>query len=184
MAFLEVYVDESGQSTSHPLVVFGGYMATADNWLGFCDEWNAVLVDAKVLNVKTGGPGKFHMTDLEAKKGVFDGWTEARRRSLLGALFSIINQHKLYAIGFAVEVEWWKSKDWASRSPRHEALTDPWHWAAQGIIGTAERMTEEPGAPDLLSPEGIAFVLTGRKNTAALPRNCYRLFAGTFSITE
>lgn len=156
VAFLEIYLDESGHSTTHPFLIIAGYMAPAENWIGFYGEWNAALVDAGAVKAD-GAADKFHMADLEAFKGIFAGWDEDRRRALLGALFEIIDRHRLYAIGFAVSVEWWNSRNFADSAPEHEPL-NPWHWAAQGVIQTAWNMTNEPQAPELLSPESVAFV--------------------------
>ncbi|MEK6373113.1 MAG: hypothetical protein AABO58_10490 [Acidobacteriota bacterium] len=158
VAFLELYFDESGHSADKAYIVMAGYIAPAERWLGFADEWNAALVVAGVCRTD-GTAGEFHMTDFEAKRGAFSGWTEEPRRSLLGNLMGIIDNHQLHATGFVVSTAWWKTISWKDEHPNHKPLEDPYHHVMQNAIATALTMTNHQDvAPDLFSPDGVACV--------------------------
>lgn len=160
MARLELYFDESGHSADKPLIVMAGYMATADQWLGFAEEWNAALVKAGVVR-SDGTAGQFHMTDCETKHGAFKGWKEPQRRSLLRDLMGTIERHRLHATGFVISTEWWKTIDWKDEHSDHRALEDPYHHAMQNAIATALVMTnDQVAAPELFAPEGVKCVFS------------------------
>jgi len=157
---LELYFDESGHSADKPLIVMAGYLAPSEQWVGFADEWNAALIKAGVV-LANGAPGQFHMTDCEAKRRAFEGWTEGQRRSLLGDLMATIERHRLHATGFVISTEWWKTIDWNDEHPDHLALEDPYHHAMQNAIATALTMTNEPiAAPELFAPTGVKCVFS------------------------
>jgi hypothetical protein len=157
---LELYFDESGHSADKPLIVMAGYMAPAEHWVGFAEEWNAALVKAGVV-LPDGSPGLFHMTDCETKHGAFEGWSETQRRSLLGDLMGTIERHRLHATGFVISTAWWKTIDWKDEHPDHLGLEDPYHHAMQNAIATALVMTaDQVAAPELFSPERVKCVFS------------------------
>lgn len=77
------YFDESGHSDSIRAVAMGGAMTTPLRWGDLRVKWKTAL--------DRHGVETLHMTDLENRKGAFEGWDEAKKRSLLTELFEAIN---------------------------------------------------------------------------------------------
>jgi hypothetical protein len=154
VAFFEVYLDESGHSANKPFVVVAGFIAPADNWIGFYDEWNLTLL---IHGVKKGvGAGVFHMTDLEAKQGIFKGWTQKRREALLRDLFKIISRRQLTPVGTVVDVEWFKRTRMCGDDVLE--LEDPYHMACQSVVQLASMFASTSPLRQQDS-EGIAIII-------------------------
>ena len=82
--------------TSNVFVV-GGFVAHADEWARFEPVWQACLVRA--------GVERFHMREFEYAVGQFKGWDRDRRYELVGQLTEIVNDHRLFGISSALDVE-------------------------------------------------------------------------------
>lgn len=158
MAFLDFYVDESGHSSTHPVVVVAGFLGSADAWVGFRDNWNAILAEHGVTP-------PFHMTDFEAKIGQFQGWDEhTQRRPLLKSLVDEIVCRPLYLLGAAVSVEVFKRVEWDDRM---EPLEDPYHSVLQDVLQLAVTVSDDPDCPDV-NGERIAVVIAKQREFGAV----------------
>jgi hypothetical protein len=134
MAFVHLYLDESGHSSRHPYVVVAGFIGIAEAWEGFKAKWNAIL---ELHHVKP----PFHMTDFEAKKEQFEGWDEEKqRRPLMKALMDEVASRQIFLFGAAVSVEWFKSVNWRSEFPGSEPPEDPYHLVMQDAVHEAKRV--------------------------------------------
>ncbi len=76
---LTVYVDESGNGTP-PVFVMAGFIARAEQWEAFNNEWKAVLAEPPSVDA-------FHMTEAS--------WSGSTKK--LSRLFDIIKKHVLSA---------------------------------------------------------------------------------------
>ena len=92
---LQAYIDESGSENTHNALILGGYIATAEKWTAFSDEWGAALRVQPAL-------AAFKMNDAVRLKGEFRFWTEASRDERLRHLRRIIDKHALYYISCVV----------------------------------------------------------------------------------
>jgi hypothetical protein len=128
MGFLSLYLDESGHSAMHPVVVVAGLIGQVPEWDGFAEAWNGILSRHGVIP-------PFHMADFEAKQDQFRGWDEqTQRRPLLAELMREIVSRRLGYIGCAVNVPWFKGIDWTKYSKDAKPLEDPYHLAFQDVI--------------------------------------------------
>jgi hypothetical protein len=109
------YFDESGHPDSTRVVAIGGAMSTPQRWGDLRMRWKAALDRHEVETL--------YMTELENRKGAFEGWDEAKKRSLLTELFEAINAFPLFLIGATVVVEDFNKLDAALR----KKLMDPWY---------------------------------------------------------
>ena len=61
---LQACIDDSGWDGTSPVFVLAGYVAKAEAWDAFADEWRALLDKASVKVLKT--------TDILPKQGSWD----------------------------------------------------------------------------------------------------------------
>jgi Protein of unknown function (DUF3800) len=91
------FVDESGHSRdpNRNCLCLAGLLATEDAWKAFDSEWRAACEGE-------GLKEPFHMMHFSARKREFKGWSEDRRRRLLGKLISAIRNAQAIPIGSVV----------------------------------------------------------------------------------
>jgi hypothetical protein len=94
---LTAFIDESGHSAEAKVIALAGFAAVKDQWDGFESVWNEVL--------NGHGAPYLHMREYAHRRGPFSGWSEDRRRSLMAGMLDGIAEHRLIAIGAAIDVE-------------------------------------------------------------------------------
>jgi len=65
-----MYFDTSGHPADARFLVVSGFIATADQWILWKQEWDEAL--------RGEGIQVFHATDCNARQKEFDGWDEQR----------------------------------------------------------------------------------------------------------
>lgn len=93
-------IDDSGSEPQSPFFVLGGFIAPAEAWAAFADEWDAALKEPPGLDY-------FKMAEAAslAEDGQFSpdkGWTEAKRDDRLITLARIIKNHAKIRIATAM----------------------------------------------------------------------------------
>jgi hypothetical protein len=165
VAFFELYADEGGHSADKPFVVMAGYVAPADNWIGFRDEWNAALLGSGLKNKNGDGVGVFHMTDFESGHESFKGWTQERREKLLAKLFKIIKRRKLHAVGQVVGVDWFNANLLNLSDENHLPPEDPYHLACQCLLRFV--LPDLKTRPSLQEAERLAVIIAEQREFGA-----------------
>lgn len=99
MAFFTSYWDASGKSHD-PFMVLSGYVAPADRWGEFVEEWSAVL-RRENLTI-------WHMKDFVGRRREYQGWTDDRCSRVYPEMIDIIKKHRPYGVVSAIEVETYK----------------------------------------------------------------------------
>lgn len=95
MAFdYTAYLDASGTDKGQRSIAFAGALSTGREWLKFTHEWSAVLQRFRLPY--------FHMTEFVNSKGIFAGWSDDQRGSLLATLAPIISRRTMFAFGGAL----------------------------------------------------------------------------------
>ena len=91
------FVDESGHSRDprRNTLALAGLLATEDAWKLFDQEWRAACEDEGLTE-------PFHMMYFSARKREYKGWSEERRRKLLGKLIAAIRNAHAIPIGSVV----------------------------------------------------------------------------------
>jgi hypothetical protein len=82
-------IDDSGSEPQSPLFVLGGFVASAEAWTKFSDEWDAALKEPPVLDY-------FKMVEaanLTEQFAPAKGWTERKRDDRLLTLARIIRNY-------------------------------------------------------------------------------------------
>jgi hypothetical protein len=93
---LSAYFDESVQSGGDEPICVGGFMFKAKDYRRFCERWRREVLrlpDRRVLR-------HFHMTDLVAGHGVYEGLSIPMRVEVLGRAVTVISD--LFYFGIAV----------------------------------------------------------------------------------
>ena len=91
------FVDESGHSQDprRDCLCLAGLVASEQAWRAFDPEWRAACQGEGLTE-------PFHMMHFAARKREYGGWTEERRRRLLGKLISAIRRTQAIPIGSVV----------------------------------------------------------------------------------
>jgi hypothetical protein len=97
MAILTTAFDASMEEPSKRFLVMAGFVSDAETWKEFDSAWRARLAD--------DGIPYFHMNPFAMRQLHFRGWSEDRRRELLGDLLGIISSNVYYKFGIVVEAE-------------------------------------------------------------------------------
>lgn len=134
------YVDEAGHGSDphREFLCMAGLLARESAWIDFDLRWREVCSDEGLTE-------SFHMMELAAFKGQFKGWTETRRRRLLGKLLLAIKRAMVIPVGSVVSVT-----DYNAFSPTlRRQFRDPYFVAFQPLtynIAVAASF-EIPSAP-------------------------------------
>jgi hypothetical protein len=101
---LQAYVDASGnEPQSGPIFVFGGFLASHEQWARFSDDWDLELAKPPVLKY-------FKMSEAAALRGEFHrrkGWDERKRDERVLRFAGIIRTYAHVRIS-----AWLRHRDW------------------------------------------------------------------------
>lgn len=86
-----VYLDETGTHRPSPIVCLGGFLASAEQWQAFDQEWSNLRA-AHNLDYS-------HAVQLAHGKGQFKGWSNARRDDFITGAREVMNKN--LSAGFA-----------------------------------------------------------------------------------
>jgi len=100
---IQGFIDDSGGDGRSPVFVLAGYVAKAEQWEAFTDEWQ------KVLDYPDPTPIKFLKTNQIYRNNVpntdFYGWTDKQRDARLKMFIAAIRRHVLHGIVSVVPME-------------------------------------------------------------------------------
>lgn len=98
LAMLTAFFDDSGTHRKGPFCVLAGYIANADQWKAFSDEWDTELrSEPKLAHLK--------MSQANVKDGPFRGWDTLAIERKVTRLAEIINRHAIGGIAVIVSNE-------------------------------------------------------------------------------
>jgi hypothetical protein len=118
------YMDETGHSKDErqKFVGVAGLVAPAENWEVFEHKWKETL---RVFKIPY-----FHMKDFASRRRHYEGWSELKRKKLLGKLLRIIATTHPFPVGAIVSLD-----DYRSFSEEDRALMgDPYHFCLMGCV--------------------------------------------------
>jgi hypothetical protein len=82
----KAYIDEAGVKNTDEIFVFAGFIDTAENWIGFDNDWRACLKERPSIKY-------FKMDEASGLSGQFTNWKFEARDAKLRSLFEVIRQH-------------------------------------------------------------------------------------------
>jgi Protein of unknown function (DUF3800) len=138
MVMLTGYMDETGHSKDgqQRFVGVAGLVAPAENWAAFERKWDEALHVFKL--------SYFHMKDFASRRKYFEGWSEPKRKKLLGKLLRIIATTHPFPVGAIVSLDDYRSFSAADRA----LMGDPYHFCLMGCVYLPAWRTER-ASPDV-----------------------------------
>jgi hypothetical protein len=93
---LQAFIDDSGNDGKSPVFILAGYIASAENWERFSNEWEKTLKPEDGMNL-----GVLKMADVyrnRVRGSRYYGWADDQRDQRLKSLIKVINSHALHGI--------------------------------------------------------------------------------------
>jgi hypothetical protein len=112
MTMLQAYIDDSGKENDSYSMVLAGYMATAEKWSVFSNEWQSILDNA--------GIDTFHMVDAFRMSKEYKKLGTIRRNQLIFDLIACINRYVERAFVFSMDLE--AHSHWFARKEAPEII--------------------------------------------------------------
>lgn len=126
---LTAYLDDSGTHSSSGAVVCAGFISDTIKWKAFSKEWSRTLRKAHFRGI-------VRATELENRKGAFDGWDVERQRFFYQQICMLINHRIIVPIGNSVI-----RADWRAVMPDdlRRVAGDEFGWCVYETIKEAAR---------------------------------------------
>lgn len=128
---LKAVVDDSGRGQP-PVFVLAGFLAPAQRWAAFADEWDAALKAEPAVEY-------FKMKEAANFNKQFSRWSADSRDMKVELLVPIIEKH--VDQGFACVIDLQAYED-VFAGGYHEILRGPYHLAVCGVIGLVMSLLE------------------------------------------
>ncbi len=134
---LTAYLDESGTHQGSPIMVMGGWVATADCWNEIDLAWNSILA--------RDGLSHIHATKLVNGNGEFRGWSEDRRLALIDELTEIVYPAALFGACTALNRDDFRHHYIAGSRPRKIQLDTEYGLSFRLILNFVIQTIERQG---------------------------------------
>jgi len=95
MCVLQAAIDDSGSDLRGPLYVLGGYLAKAEEWAKFSDEWEVVRDAPPAISY-------FKLSEANRLEEQFKGWTREDADKKVLSLAKVIPPHVMYHLASVV----------------------------------------------------------------------------------
>ena len=144
------FIDDSASEGSPPMFVLGGYVASAETWAAFSDDWRAALA---------GPPKQKYVKYIEAMgkrpKGQFYGWNRNDIFARMSKYRAIIEKHNL--AGFSISFRVDHLRDTHATLPKR--WLNPYYTAVAALMPELARALPDFGLPreqlDLIFDEQV-----------------------------
>lgn len=130
------YIDDSGTGQP-PVLVLAGYIATAESWARFADDWQ------RILN-RSPKPAYFKFEEAMKLKGQFAYWQPEQRDEWMEYFFNAISEHVIGGIGVYVSYEGFRNT-FQSDCMVPKQFKNPYFFAFYSLIQTLNRIQGEYG---------------------------------------
>lgn len=161
------FFDESGHSSSTEFFALAAFVADDSDWARFDQQWRRALD-------RHGAP-YLHMREFAQRVETFKGWTEDRRRGLLGECVAAINSIRAIAVGAATSVDDFERLDAEARSN----FQDPFFYCFQEVVrGVALRAHFEPEG------QKVEMVFSQQDQFSPMARKLWNAMASYIDVKE
>lgn len=117
---IQAYIDESEDGG---WLVLAGWIATAESWLSFSDEWQECLNKAPSISY-------FKMREAASREECFRGMRPEFRDMKLRQLAGVIRRYEPVPIHCSINLEAWAS---TLAAPKRRPISDPYFWPFQWL---------------------------------------------------
>lgn len=120
LAIIQAYIDDSGNSdgNGNPVFVLAGYVAAADDWVAFSDEWEAECAAHPPVR-------GFKMAHANGFRGSFDRWEAEDRDARVQRLAEIVQRHTVLRLQASI---FWQDYNEILRGNLPGLLDNPYVW--------------------------------------------------------
>ena len=134
---LQAYLDDSGIGQP-PASVMGGFVASAESWAAFSDEWQEALDMRPAISY-------FKMKEANACGGEFLDWSDSRRNERVALLFSIVEKYALVGVSSAVHHEMYNAIFRGRLNRDTDILEHPYFLLFHGVVTSIARYFQKTG---------------------------------------
>lgn len=90
---LQGFIDDSGWDGQSPVFVLAGYVAKAEQWEAFSDEWQKVLDHSDPAPIQVLKTNQIYRNNVP--NTIFHGWTNEQRDDRLKMFIAAIRRHAM-----------------------------------------------------------------------------------------
>lgn len=130
----KVFIDDSGSSSTEPLMYVAGWVGQGEVWDRFAADWGQALAAPNPKPIKY-----FKLNEAHALKGCFEGFSGPEALNKMMALVEVINRHEIYGVVYLVGrplLRHMIDKHAITRGGRaHQNLEDPFFICLNSLIG-------------------------------------------------
>lgn len=144
------HMDHSGSEPQSPVCVVAGFVASAELWQNFSDEWDRVMREQPSIE-------HFKMREAQSLRGQFDGWSEAQRDRKLVSLANVILRFKPLLLDAVVR---WSDYARIVSGRVLQQIDHPFFVGFHSVIGMmahAKRAGQYPRVVDFIFDDGSPF---------------------------
>jgi hypothetical protein len=159
-----VFIDDSGSSSTEPLMYVAGWVGQGEVWDKFTVDWEQTLAAPNPKPIKY-----FKLNEAHARKGCFDGFSESEALDKMMALAEAIVRHEIYGVAYMVGrplLRHMIARYAITREGRaHQNLEDPFFICLNSLIGFVLG-SEYVGRPN----DKVDFVFDGKPGSRQATR--------------
>jgi len=135
---LNCHVDDSGSDPNDPVLVLGGFFATAAQWIEFSKHWSAVLTAPPAIEY-------FKAWEAESRDEQFEGFSEPERDAKIDALVEVIKCPQYGLTNIDCVIGWANYKMAAAGRLLPKKSDHPYFWAFYKMLLTVTTYQRQRG---------------------------------------
>jgi hypothetical protein len=163
IAVLEAYFDESGIHDGSRVFALGGIVARLEQIKWLADAWGQMLRKHQI--------SEFHSTDLESRRGIYEGISKERQQQIFHNAINVIGTYARTAFAGVVVIDDYENTipSWAKKTA---AFGDKYNFCFQMCLGLVMEWIAhlDPPMPDT---DRIAFMFDQRERGQEITSTSY-----------
>lgn len=101
LIMLQAFIDDSIQSSGERRLYLAAYVQSAETWIDFTNDWDAVLSAAPQISY-------FKMKEARRRRDAFQGFSEKARNKKVGDLAGVIQKHRPWGLHASISISGYK----------------------------------------------------------------------------
>jgi len=99
---LTAHFDASGTDNAQKVFAIGGWIAEVDQWSRLRCDWKKMIEEAPFRDDVKKKDRIFHASDLEYRKGIYEGWRDDEKQTFQGRAYGIVEDYELFPFSAAI----------------------------------------------------------------------------------
>lgn len=135
-AGMRAFLDESGTHAGSLVTAVAGYLIPADSVALLENEWTELLALHEL--------SELHMKEFVPPHGKYAHWNDAKKRSLLEPLISLIHKYSVVGVGAAVEMdEFMRTTHTRAHAKAPQLVESPYEWCVRQCMWQVVRWADK-----------------------------------------